>query len=339
MTDARALRVTQPGGPEVLAVQTVDVPEPGPGQARVRVEAAGINFIDVYLRQGVYPAPTPFTLCMEGAGVVESVSAGVDHRPGDRVAWAMVPGAGAELALVPAASLVPIPDGVSSRQAAASMLQGMTAHFLTTSAYAVRPSDSVLVHAAAGGVGQWLVQLCAGLGATVIATAGSADKLAIARDLGADHLIDYTAYATPAELAAAIREASGGAGVSVAYDGVGKATFDASLGSLRRRGMLVLFGGASGQVPPLDLQRLNAGGSLFVTRPTLAHYIAERDELLWRAGDTLGAIRDGRVRLHIGGAWPLEEAAAAYATLEGRRSTGKLLFDIAATDPSTGGAS
>lgn len=328
MTDARALRVTQHGGPEVLAVQTVDVPAPGPGQVRVRVEAAGLNFIDVYLREGIYPGPTPVTSCMEGAGVVESVGADADVAVGSRVAWAMATGAAAELAVVPAASVVPVPDGVTSQQAAAAMLQGMTAHYLTTSTYAVQPGDAVLVHAAAGGVGQWLVQVCTAAGATVIATAGSAEKLAIARELGAAHTLDYTAYGSPAELAEAVREASGGDGVAVAYDGVGKATFDASLASMRRRGMLALFGGSSGQVPPFDLQRLNAAGSVFVTRPSLGHYLADRHELLWRAGEVFQTIQSGQVRLQIGGTFALEDAAAAYRALEGRATTGKLIFQI-----------
>ncbi len=342
-TNARALRVTRNGGPDVLEVQQVQVPAPGPGQVRVRTEASGVNFIDVYQREGIYPVPTPFTLGFEGAGVVETVGEGVDLTPGTRVAWAMKPGAAAELVVVPAEAVVAVPDGVSGIQAAAAMLQGMTAHFLVNSTYAVQPGDAVLVHAAAGGVGQWLVQLCAAKGATVIATAGSADKLALAAELGAAYTIDYTQFdgdsagdsGSPG-LAAAVREATGGAGVQVAYDGVGKATFDASLGSLRRRGMLVLFGGASGQVPPLDLQRLNAAGSVFVTRPSLMHYAAERDELVWRAGEVFEALRSGTVRLQIGGQWPLEEAAAAYRMLESRASTGKLLLTVGHTENDEG---
>ncbi|MBK8470145.1 MAG: quinone oxidoreductase [Candidatus Phosphoribacter sp.] len=330
MTDARALRVTRPGGPEVLAVERVEVPSPGPGQVRVRVQACGINFIDVYQREGIYPVPTPFTPGVEGAGIVEAVGPDTDAPAvGTRVAQAMTLGFAAELALAPAAVLVPVPDEITSEQAAAAMLQGMTAHFLTTSTYAVQPGDAVLVHAAAGGVGQWLVQLCVAAGATVIATAGSPEKLAIARSLGASHTIDYTAYERPEQLAAAVREATGGTGVAVAYDGVGRSTFDASLASLRRRGLVVLFGGASGQVPPLDLQRLNAAGSVFVTRPTLAHHIADREELLWRAAAVFEAIALGRVRMQIGATYPLEEAAAAYRVLQGRQSTGKLVFQTA----------
>lgn len=315
--------MTANGGPEVLAVHDVEVPDPGPGQVQVRVAAAGVNFIDVYQRQGVYPIPTPFTLGLEGAGEVVAVGDGAEAQVGDRVAWAMQPGAMAGLANLAADKVVPVPDGLDLDIAAAAMLQGMTAHYLVNSTYAVQPGDVCLVHAAAGGVGQLLVQLITAKGATVIATAGSADKLGIARELGATHLIDYSATD---DLAAAIRAASGGAGVHVAYDGVGKATFDASLASLRTRGMLVLYGGASGQVPPFDIQRLNAAGSCFLTRPTLAHYMADRDELLWRAGDILAALADGALRLEVGGQWPLADAAAAYEALEGRASTGKLLL-------------
>jgi NADPH2:quinone reductase len=323
MTNARALLVPRPGDASVLTVADVDVPDPGPGQVRVTVAASGVNFIDVYQREGIYPVPTPFTPGMEGAGTVNAVGERVDLAPGDRVAWAMTMGSAAEQVLVPESMLVPVPAEVPLETAAASMLQGMTAHFLTRSTYAVRPGDTVLVHAAAGGVGQWLVQLCVGAGATVVATAGSADKLAIARDLGAQHLIDYSQVT---DLAAAVREATGGAGVHVAYDGVGRATFDASLAALRRRGMLVLFGGASGQVPPFDVQRLNAAGSCYLTRPSLGHHIADRDELLWRAREVFGWLGSGAVRLQIGGRYPLAEAAAAYRALEGRQSTGKLLL-------------
>lgn len=319
----KALIVTANGGSDVLQVRDVDVPPPGPGQAQIKVAATGVNFIDVYQRQGVYPIPTPFTLGMEGAGEVVAVGDGVDLRPGDRVAWAMSLGSAAGLSNQPAPQLVPVPDGVPLTTSAAAMLQGMTAHYLVNSTYAVQPGDIALVHAAAGGVGQLLVQLITAKGGRVIATAGSAEKLAIAEGLGADVLINYR---DTDDLADAVRAATGGRGVDVAYDGVGKDTFDASLASLRPRGMLVLFGGASGQVPPVDLQRLNAGGSLFVTRPTLAHYVLDREELLWRGGEILGALADGSLHLEIGGEWPLAEAATAYDTLESRASTGKLLL-------------
>ncbi|PID96101.1 MAG: NADPH:quinone reductase [Actinomycetales bacterium] len=330
MARARALRVPRNGDPDVLRVETVEVPDPGPGQARVRVQASGVNFIDVYQRTGAYPVPTPFTLGLEGAGVVESAGDGVDLTPGARVAWAMKPGSAAELALVPAAALVPVPEAVGTEQAAAALLQGMTAHYLITSTYAVRSGDVVLVHAAAGGVGQWLVQWCAAKGAKVIATAGSAAKLTLARELGAAYTIDYTSIGSGQELASAVRDAAeqvtGEPGVHVAYDGVGRTTFDSSLAALRPRGVLALFGAASGPVPPVDPQRLNVAGSVFLTRPSLAHFIADPDELQQRAAAVLNAVTDGSVRLQIGGRWPLEEAPAAYRALAERRSTGKLML-------------
>ena len=331
MTMAKSLRVPHNGDASVLTVESVDIPEPGPGQVRVAVRASGINFIDVYKREGIYPGPTPFTLGEEGAGVIEAVGEGVERSPGEQVAWAMQGASSAGLALVPAAALVSVPENLPLDVAAAAMLQGMTAHALVNSAYAVQPGDAVLVHAAAGGVGQWLVQLCAAKGATVIATAGSAAKLEKARSLGANALIDYTRFSGDTrteDLAAAIREANGGAGVHVAYDGVGKATFDASLASLRRRGMLVLFGASSGAVPPLDPQRLNSGGSLYLTRPTLAHYIADPDELRWRAGEVFGMLASGAVRMEIGGRYSLDAAGTAYTALQGRNTTGKLIFTI-----------
>ncbi|CCH75728.1 Quinone oxidoreductase [Nostocoides australiense Ben110] len=323
MTTTRALTVPANGGSAVLAVQHVDVPDPGPGQAQVKVAAAGVNFIDVYQRQGVYPIPTPFTLGMEGAGEVVAVGEGVDDvAVGDRVAWAMHQGTSAGLANIAAAQLIPVPDGLDFKVAAAAALQGMTAHYLVNSTYAVQPGDVALVHAAAGGVGQLLVQMITAKGGTVIATAGGPEKLAIAERLGASTLIDYRSE----DVAAAARAATDGTGVHVAYDGVGKDTFDASLASLRPRGMVVLFGGASGQVPPFDLQRLNAAGSAYVTRPSLAHYLLTRDELLWRGREVFAALADGSLELEVGGEWPLEEAAAAYDALEGRQSTGKLLL-------------
>jgi len=323
MPPTTALTVPRHGASDVLTTTAVEVPPPGPGQAQVEVAAAGVNFIDVYQRQGVYPMPVPFTLGLEGAGVVVAVGEGAEVAVGDRVAWAMQPGSAAGLANIAAAQLVPVPDGLDLSVAAAAMLQGMTAHYLVNSTYAVQPGDIALVHAAAGGVGQLLVQLITTKGGHVIATAGSPEKLEIARRLGAETLINYR---TEPDLAGAVRRATGGAGVHVAYDGVGKDTFDASLASLRPRGMLALFGGASGQVPPFDIQRLNAAGSAFLTRPSLAAYLQSRDELLWRAGEILAALADGSVELEIGGRWPLTEAAAAYDALEARRTTGKLLL-------------
>ena len=291
---------------------------------QVEVAAIGVNFIDVYQREGVYPIPTPFVSCSEGAGTVVAVGRDVaDVAVGDRVAWGAGLGAGGSVVNRAADTLVPVPDGVELDVAAAAMLQGMTAHYLVNSTYAVGPGTVALVHAAAGGVGQLLVQMITAKGGRVIATAGSAAKLEIARALGAEAAINYR---DSADLAAEVRAANGGNGVDVAYDGVGKATFDASLASLRPRGLMVLFGGASGQVPPFDIQRLNALGSLFLTRPTLGSYTANRDELLERGTSVLGDIAAGRLVVDIGGRYALGDAAAAYDDLEARRTTGKLLL-------------
>ena len=322
--DTTALVVTRNGDSSVLEVQDRAVQPPGDGEVQVAVAAVGVNFIDVYQRQGVYPIPTPFVSCSEGAGTVTALGRGVtEHAVGDRVAWGQGLGAAAAVVNRDVESLVPVPDGVELDVAAAAMLQGMTAHYLVNSTYAVGPGTVALVHAAAGGVGQLLVQMVKAKGGTVVATAGSADKLEIARGLGADAVINYR---DSADLAAEVRAANGGNGVDVAYDGVGKATFDASLASLRPRGLMVLFGGASGQVPPFDIQRLNASGSLFLTRPTLGSYTATREELLERGGSVLGDIAAGRLTVEIGGRYPLAEAATAYDDLEARRTTGKLLL-------------
>lgn len=323
MTTATGVFVREHGERDVLEVRDYEVPPPGPGEVQVEIAAAGVNFIDVYRRQGVYPGPTPFVLGEEGAGTVVALGEGVDSfAVGDRVAWAQATGSETTLANQPASLVVAVPDGVDLETAAAAMLQGMTAHYLVNSTYAAGAGDVALVHAAAGGVGQLLVQLLVAKGTTVVATAGSAEKLEVARQLGASHLIDYSQVP---DLAAAVREAAG-RGVDVAYDGVGRATFDASLDSLRPRGLMVLFGGASGQVPPFDLQRLNAGGSLFVTRPKLGDYIADRDELVWRAREIFGAIADGSIRIEVGGRFTFDEAAQAYEALEARRTTGKLIL-------------
>lgn len=321
----RALVVTKPGDRSVLEVQDVEVQPPGSGEVQVRVAAVGVNFIDVYKRQGVYPLPTPFVAGEEGAGVIEAVGPDVDDfSVGDSVSWAGPPSSAAELANVRAAQAVPVPDGLALDVAAAAMLQGMTAHYLVNSTWRIESGQIALVHAAAGGVGQLLVQLITGTGATVVATAGSDEKLQIARDLGAQHTINYREFSGDA-LAEEVRRVAG-RGVDVAYDGVGRATFDASLKSLRPRGLGVLFGGASGQVDPLDLQILNKLGSLFVTRPTLASYLLDREELLWRSEDILGQLAAGRLRLQVGARYSLDEAAAAYEALEGRQTTGKLLL-------------
>ena len=314
---ARVLVVPRNGGSDVLTVEERPDPVAGEGQVVVDVAAVGVNFIDVYQRQGVYPIPTPFVLCAEGAGTV------VDS--GERVAWGQFPGSGASRLAISTDVLVPVPDELDLETAAAAMLQGMTAHYLVNSTYAVQPGDVCLVHAAAGGVGQLLVQMIKAKGGHVVATAGSAEKLAIATGLGADEVVNYSEFSDPADLADAIREAAGG-GVHAAYDGVGKSTFDASLASLRPRGIVVLFGGASGQVPPLDLQRLNAAGSAYVTRPTLGSYLLTREELLWRGESVLGDLASGALKLEIGGRYTLDEAAAAYDDLEGRRTTGKLVL-------------
>ena len=316
--------VPEHGGVDVLRVEELPRPEPGPGQLLVQVAASGVNFIDVYRREGRYPVDTPFVLGGECAGrVVATGPQLTDIVVGDVVATAAAAsGTHAEYALIDAVQAVPVPDGVAADVAAAAMLQGMTAHYLVNSTYPVREGDAVLVHAAAGGVGQLLVQLAKAKGARVIGTVGSAAKVEIARDAGADDVIRYDEVE---DVAGAVRGLVPD-GVHAVYDGVGQATFEASLASLRRRGMLVLFGAASGAVPPFDLQRLNAGGSLFVTRPTLVHYTADRDELLWRSGDVLNAIDDGSLRIAIGGRYSLDDAARAYRDLEGRASTGKLLI-------------
>jgi NADPH2:quinone reductase len=319
----RAVVVTQHGGPEVLTVQERETPTPAAGELLVRVGAAGVNFIDTYQRDGLYPVPTPFVLGMEGAGTVEAVGDGVsDFSPGDRVAWASVPGGYAEQAIVPAEQAVPVPDGVSDEVAAAAMLQGMTAHYLSYTTYAVQPGDTALVHAAAGGVGLLLSQLVKLRGGAVIGTVSTEEKEKLARAAGCDEVIRYT----EADFAAEVRRITNGEGLPVVYDGVGKTTFDGSLASLRRRGMMVLYGASSGPVPPFDLQRLNAGGSLFITRPKLADYTATRAELLERAGELFGLVAAGTLEVRIGHRYPLAEARRAHEDLQGRRTTGKLLL-------------
>jgi NADPH:quinone reductase len=323
-TDMRALIVTTAGGPEVLEVQRRPQPVPDAGELLIDVAAAGVNFIEIYQREGRYPMPTPCGLGTECAGEVVALGAGVtEFEVGDVVATTeAVGGAIAERARVRADRAVAVPAGMDAETAAAAMLQGMTAHYLVSSLHAVSEGDEVLIHAAAGGVGQLVVQLAKARGAHVVATVGSAAKTEIARSLGADEVIRYDDVD---DLAAAVRTASGG-GVHVAYDGVGQSTFDASLASLRPRGMLALFGAASGPVPPVDPQRLNSGGSLFLTRPTLGHYVADREELLWRATEVLSAVADGRLTIAVGGRYRLEDAADAYRDLAARRSTGKLLI-------------
>jgi NADPH2:quinone reductase len=313
------------GGPEVLEYAQVAAASPGPGQVLVRVAAAGVNFIDTYQRSGVYPRAFPAVLGGEGAGTVEALGEGVAGLAvGDRVAWADGNcGSYAELDVVAADRLVALPAQVELETAAAVMLQGMTAHYLVNSTWRLEAGQNVLVHAAAGGMGQLLTQLAKAKGARVIGTTSTEEKERIARAAGADEVIRYTEVD---DLAAEVRALTGGKGVDVVYDGVGASTFEASLGSLRKRGLLALFGGASGQVPPFDLQRLNRAGSLFVTRPTLAHYIEEPEELAWRSREILGAVAAGGLTVNIGARFPLERAADAHTALTGRATTGKVLL-------------
>jgi NADPH:quinone reductase len=318
----RAIQVTEHGGPEVLRLGEVPDPEPGPGEVRVRVAAAGVNFIDVYFRTGAYPGEPPFVPGSEAAGTVDAVGEGVDGvAEGDRVAFAMLPGAYAEAVAVPADRAVPVPDGVDLETAAAVMLQGMTAHYLATSTFLVEPGHRVLVHAAAGGVGHLLTQICKRRGGTVFATVGSEEKARIAADLGADEVIRYDQE----DFAEALAERAG-AGMDVVYDSVGKVTFDRSLDCLRPRGYMVLYGQSSGAVPPVDPQLLNREGSLFLTRPSLPHHTAPREELLSRAGDVFDWVRSGELDVRIGESHPLADAAEAHRRLEGRQTTGKILL-------------
>lgn len=319
----RAIRIHETGGPEVMRLDEVPAPQAGAGEALVEIAAIGLNYIDIYFRSGLYKAPLPMTLGLEAAGTVQAVGDGVTALAvGDRVAWTGVPGAYAEMAVVPAARLVKLPDTLSFRDGAAAMLQGMTAHYLACSTYPLQRGDTCLVHAAAGGVGLLLCQVAKMRGATVIATVSTDAKAALAREAGADHVILYSQD----DFVTGVRQATGGAGVHVVYDGVGATTFDKSLDSLRPRGMMVLFGAASGPVPLFDLQQLNNKGSLFITRPSLFHYITEERELRERAGDVLGWIAAGKLRLRIEADFPLANAADAHRALEGRKTTGKVLL-------------
>jgi len=319
----RAIQVNEHGGPEVLKIADVDPPKPGAADLLVDVAAAGVNYIDTYHRSGAYPTKPPFVPGLEGAGTVRAVGPDVTgFAVGDRVAWGTVPASYAEQVVLPATDAVAVPDGVDDRTAAASMLQGMTAQYLLKSTYPVQPGDTVLIHAAAGGVGLLLTEWAKHLGARVIGTVSTAAKEELARSAGADEIIRYTER----DVADEVRRLTDGAGVHVVYDGVGKDTFEASLASLRRRGMLVLFGASSGPVPPFDLQRLNSGGSLFVTRPTLVHHTAERDELVWRAGEVFDAVAAGKLTIRISHTYPLADAAQAHADLQARRTTAKLLL-------------
>jgi len=321
----KMIQVPEPGGPEKMKLVDVPTPSPGPGQALVRIAASGVNFIDVYFRIGLYKSDLPIALGNEGTGTVEAVGPGViGLKPGDRVAYAMARGSYAEYALVPAAQLVPIPDGVDFQTAAAAMLQGMTAHYLTHSTYPLKKGDNCLVHAAAGGVGGLTVQMAKMLDARVLGTVSTEEKARIAREHGADEVIRYTEQDFEAE----VKRLTGGRGVDVVYDSVGKTTFDKSLNSLRPRGMMVLFGQSSGAVPPFDPNLLNGKGSLFLTRPSLGHHVLTREELLWRAGDVLNWIASGKLKLRIDRTYPLADAAAAHRDLESRRTAGKLVLSV-----------
>jgi len=319
----RAIRVRATGGPEVLRLEEVPVPVPGAGQIVIRVEAAGVNFVDVYHRKGLYPVALPFTLGREAAGVVERVGEGVSTcRPGDRVACESLIGGYAEYALAAAERVVPLPRDVSARIGAAVILQGLTAHFLATSTYPLRSGDTCLVHAAAGGVGLLLCQIASRLGARVIGTVSTEEKARLAREAGADEVILYTRDDFQAET----RRITGGAGVQVVYDTVGRTTFLKSLDCLAPRGMMVLCGQSSGPVEAFDPQLLNQKGSLFLTRPTLAHYVLTRAELLRRSQELLGWVADRSLAVRIGLELPLAAAAEAHAELEARRTTGKVLL-------------
>jgi NADPH:quinone reductase len=320
----QAIQVTRTGGPEVL--ETVELPDPKPGEGELLVElaAAGVNYIDTYQRSGLYPMPTPFVCGLEGAGRVIAAGPGVaDFAVGERVAWKAASGSYARRVVVPAGEALAVPDEVSDEVAAAVPLQGLTAHYLVTSTYPVKPGDTVLVHAAAGGVGLLLTQLAAARGARVIGTVSTEEKERLAREAGAAEVIRYTEVD---DLAGPVRSLTGGEGVAAVYDGVGAATFDASLAALRPRGMLVLFGASSGPVPAFEPMRLTAAGSLFLTRPMLIHYTATRDELTWRAREVFDAVVAGELRVHIGARFALADARTAHEQLQARKTTGKVLL-------------
>jgi len=319
----KAIRFHETGGPEVLRLEDVDVGAPAAGEARVRHTAIGVNFVDVYHRTGLYPLPLPSGIGVEGAGVVEEVGAGVSHvRPGDRVAYNGPVGSYSEARLVPADRLVKLPEGVDDRTAAAALTKGLTVQALVRRTHAVRAGETVLWHAAAGGVGLIATQWLKALGATVIGTVGSDEKAEIARAHGCDHVIVYTREDFPSR----VREITGGKGVPVVYDSVGKATFDGSLDCLAPLGLMVSFGNASGPVPPFDIGLLAKKGSLFLTRPTVFTYIARREDLERGAAELFEVVRSGKVKVEIGRTWPLAEAAEAHRALEGRETTGSLVL-------------
>lgn len=319
----KAIQVKRTGGPEVLELADLAVPEAKGNEAVVKIAASGVNFIDVYYREGRYKAVLPFVPGQEGAGQITSVGPGVKQlKVGDRVAYTAIMGSYAEYAVVPEDRLVKIPQGVSYQQAAAAMLQGMTAHYLSHDTYRLKKGETALVHAAAGGVGLLLVQMAKNIGARVIGTVSTEEKAKLARDAGADDIILYT----QSDFEIETRKLTDGYGVDVVYDSVGKTTFEKGLNVLRPRGYMVLFGGSSGAVPPFDLIQLSQKGSLYVTRPTLAHYIATREDLEWRSGDVFGMIAAGKLKLRIDHTYPLQDAALAHHDMESRKTTGKLLL-------------
>ncbi len=318
-----AIYVREIGGPECLSWEPQELRQPGDGQVRIAVTAAGVNFIDVYFRSGQYPRPVPFTLGLEGAGVIEAVGPNAgDFAVGDGVAWSGVPGSYAQDVNAPVGSLVKIPDGVDLEVAAACMLQGMTAHYLCRSTYEVQAGDTALVHAAAGGVGLLLIQMLRSIGADVIGTCSTAEKEALAKGAGAGHVIRYD----ECDFAERVNQITNGQKCDVVFDSVGQSTFEGSLASLRPRGTLALFGQSSGAVEPFDLQRLNQHGSLYVTRPSLAHYMATREEFEMRAGAVLGSVAGGELDVRIGDRFAMADAAEAHRALEGRKTTGKVLL-------------
>lgn len=325
MERVQQILVYEPGGPEQLRLADVPTPEPGPGQVRIAIAASGVNFLDVYFRTGLYPSERPIVLGSEAAGTVDAVGEGVTGlAPGDRVAYTMARGSYAQYALVAAAQVVKIPDNVDFDTAAAVILQGTTAHYLTHSTFPVAPGQTCLVHAAAGGAGGLVVQMAKARGARVFGTVSTAAKAEEILALGADAAILYTQQ----DFVAEVKRLTDGRGVDVVYDSVGRSTFDGSLAALRPRGMLALFGQSSGPVPPLDPARLNTGGSLFLTRPSLGHYLATPEELRWRVGDVMAMIGDGRLKVRISRVYPLADAAQAHRDLESRGTTGKLLLRV-----------
>src|ERR1700722_8622323 len=319
----QAIQILTTGSADVLTLRDLPTPTPGPGEALIRIEASGVNFIDTYFREGRYPAQLPYTLGQEASGIVVSIAPDVTTiKPGDRVAWCLVPGTYAQLAVAPADRLVAIPDHVSFQQAAAAILQGMTAHYLAHSTYPIQSGDEVLIHAGAGGTGLLLIQMAKARGARVFTTVSTEEKAALARAAGADEIILYTQE----DFVAKVKTLTQGKGLPVVYDSVGKSTLEQSPQCLQPRGLLLLFGGASGAVPPFDLIRLSSMGSLYITRPTLKNYVATRADLEARAKDVFDGVANGTLKLRIEHNYPLADAARAHRDLESRQTTGKLLL-------------